>query len=138
MAKGIQSATVRYILKSDEGLPTEEQTIFHIRQLAKTDRVAITQMYSRAVSQDFRGKTDINTESMKKAQREELVACIEKVENYMFGYRFPEEQEKGFFTFEDRDTIIKLVSDLHSDKVDELIDASNGTCAGRVLETESE
>lgn len=136
MARGIQRPVVRYILKMDEGLPTEEQTIFHINQLSYLESVPSTKRNIRAYSSDVKGRGDIDPDRFKRAKKEDFVEAVNKVENYLFGYHFPDLQEEGWIKeFEDRDTIMKLLEDLPGDAVREILDVANGgSVEGTILE----
>jgi len=127
MAQGITQETVPYILKSDEGAPSEEVTIWWVKILTRLDTVDSTERFSRGVRMGSGGKTEIISGPYKRAIVEDWLQVVQKVENYHFGLKYPELQEQGWVpVIEERETIRKIFYDIPSDWADEITIVATG------------
>ena len=122
---GPTAESFRYVLKSERESLKEEQTIFHIKILTASDSAKNIRAYSRAFS-TVGNKNEVNESQYIRAYRGEWNNCVLKVENYKFGYKFPELQEKGYQTFDDPDLIAKMFEEMPENVVKEVIEAAKG------------
>ncbi len=126
--RGPTQSSFKYVLKSErESLPSE-QTIFYVKVLTALDTAASLRRYSKAFT-SIGNRTEVNESQYVKSYRAEFIDCVEKVENYKFGYKFKELMDKGYITFDDPETIGKMFEELPEGVVKEVIEAAKSEVA---------
>jgi hypothetical protein len=131
--RGIQAETIPYILECDAGLPKDKQTIWHIRIQTIIDDSKSAKRLNRAFIQK-NNQTEIDERQYLRAQKGKWEDVIKKVENYEFGYKFPDLQAKGRIAeIDDVDTIVKIAYDIPTELRNELLKIADG---GSVSDTD--
>jgi len=97
-----------YVLKCDLDVPVSERTVWHIQTIDTINSFEFIKKIMRG-------------DSFFEDAKEEWCQRIYKVENYKFGFKYPELNKKGFITFSDKETIEKVYFDLESSLVDEVL-----------------
>jgi hypothetical protein len=131
--RGIQAETIPYTLECDLGLPKEQRTTWHIRIQTIIDDSKSAHRLNKAFIMK-NNQTEIDERQYLRAQKGKWEDVIKKVENYEFGYKFPDLQAKGRIAeIEDADTIIKIAYDIPTELRNELLKIADG---GTALDTE--
>lgn len=132
--RGAQTEVFPYVLEQEKDLMPSEQTTFWLKVITAGESSASLRRYTKAFIS--KGNTqDLNEQAYKIAYRGEFLDAVKKVDNYQFGYKYPELMEKGYSDFDDQELIAKMFDELPDLVVKELVEAAKGKAS--LEETES-
>ena len=137
MAKAPDKEVYPYILKVDKDSPVQEQTIWHLKILTALDSTASTRRYAKAFKTGFRGESEVIEANLKKAVRGDFLDAVVKVENWQFGYKYPELKAKGRIDVTERAELEQLFDELPDDWAKEIVDAAKGAALLDEIEKKS-
>jgi hypothetical protein len=121
-----QQEVYQYVLKMEKDAPANEQTIWHLKIMTAMDSSSSLRRYAKAFKTGARGESDVIEPNYKRAYRGDFLDIVKKVENYQFGYKFPELQAQGYLPVIEEDMISKVFEELPDGIAKEIIDAGKG------------
>lgn len=85
MARGISRNTlIPYVLKEDQGLPEEQQSVFYIKPKTGHEDNVQTSFYLKAIDETPDGKREMDVQQADRADVANFKTVVKKIENYAF------------------------------------------------------
>lgn len=122
--RGLDVETVPYVLNRDQNEEPEYQTRFHIKLKSGLDAGRMVSRYSAAEKvAGARGYRNIDESRWRKADAQEWLDTVSKVENFCFGNKYPDLAAQGWIAeISDPDTLIKVAKSITLNDYNEIMD----------------